>query len=91
MLAKLSLKDLKKFLHFLKNELIKSRVEVASSDKLPQETQIALSKKFKGKHMVQKVDQNLGAGMLVKTYDMIFDLTVMGNVKQIAQKIEDAL
>ncbi|MGE5041750.1 MAG: F0F1 ATP synthase subunit delta [Candidatus Levyibacteriota bacterium] len=90
-LKTLSLKDLKKFLSFLKTELLKSTVEVSSSDKLVAETKQLLAKKFQGKHLVEKVDENLGAGMMVKSYDMIYDLTVMGSIKEIAQKIEDTI
>lgn len=90
-MKELSLKDLKNLLSFLKHEALKNNIETISSDKLPVSIKDMLSKKFTGKHITETVDATLGAGMKVKAYDMIYDLTVMGHLKQIALKIEDSL
>lgn len=88
---KLSLKDLKQFLSLLKNAELKNKVVAMSSEKLTDTIRTMLSNKFQKKHIRETVDSSMGAGIKVKAYDMIYDLTVLGRLKQIALKIEDSL
>lgn len=90
-LESLSVKELKNLASFLKSENEKSTVEVTSSDSLSYESKQLLEKKFKGMRIQENIDKNMGAGILVKAYDMIYDLSLKGSINQIVQKIEDNL
>ncbi len=87
----LSLKELKVLASLLKTEDEKNTIEIVSSDELSKETKKVLLQKFNNMRIKEKVDKNLGAGIKIKAYDMIYDLTLKGSIGQIVENVEDSL
>ncbi len=90
-LENLNLSELKELAAFLRNEEEKNTLEVVSSDNLSQESKKELLKHFSGMRIKENLDKNLGAGIKIKAYDMIYDLTLKGSIDSIVEKIEDSL
>lgn len=90
-LENLTLNELKKLTVYLKNEEEKNTLEVIASDSLSKELKIELLKRFRGMRIKETLDKNLGAGIKIKAYDMIYDLTLKGSIDNIVEKIEDSL
>lgn len=74
--AKLADKDLKVFLKFLKQAIARNTVTVASADSITKEVALYFEKKYIGKRIVYSQNEELGAGVVVKIDDDVYDYTV---------------
>lgn len=87
-LSKLSAKDLRTLFRELKKESLKNTVTITASEKMSQEIKKDISRMFQNKTMLFKEDKTIGAGIRIKTYDMIYDLSLSGKIKRIAENLE---
>ncbi len=87
-LSKLSAKDLRTLFRELKKESLKNTVTITASEKMSQEMKKEISKMFQNKTILFKEDKTIGAGIRIKTYDMIYDLSLSGKIKRIAENLE---
>lgn len=87
-LNNLSAIDLKILFRELKNESLKNTVTITSSEKIPLNMRKEISQMFQNKALSFKEDPTIGAGIRIKTYDMIYDLSLSGKIKRIAENLE---
>jgi F0F1-type ATP synthase delta subunit len=81
-LERLSKKDLKRLLFYLKKELAKKQVYVSSVDKLDSEILQTLQSIFKEKEIVSISDPDLFAGIRIQDNDMIYDFSIKDKIKR---------
>lgn len=90
-MAGLSEKELKKLLEKLKKNRDKITVTVISADTLAGIQKKTIVENFEGAQVHFETDSAIGAGIKIKTYDMIYDLTVKGRVEKLTHEIESEL
>ncbi len=90
-LSKLDPKDLRILLSCLKDEVQKNTLELTISDKLSSTLLKKLQDMFQVNNINVYEDASLGAGMKVKQYDMIYDLSVKSQVEFVVSEIENTL
>lgn len=90
-LSLLSLSEIRILLRELKLENEKNSLEATFSDNPSPRTKNELSKKFPDSNISVSVDKSIGAGLKVRKFDMIYDLTVKSKIKNVINTLEEEL
>ena len=88
-MTKLNRTQLKTYVMYLKNELIKDKVNVKTSEMIDQETEKQFQSLFAEKELQFETDEALGAGIYVKAGDTIIDLTMKNYINQTVNQLKD--
>lgn len=80
-------KELNLLKRALKKESLKNTILVLSAEKLTNSEQKEINRMFVGKRVIFHEDFTIGAGIKIKTYDMIYDLSLNGEIKRLAESL----
>jgi hypothetical protein len=83
--------DLRKLLYRMRLEDEKNTVDVILSDDPNHEVKKSLLTNFPGANLRININKNIGAGVMIKHYDMIYDLTVKAKLENLVRNLEDNL
>lgn len=87
-LKKLSIGNLRTLLKSLKTEENKKTVIVLTREKLTENEKKQITSFFSDKRVFFEEDASVGAGMKIKSYDMIYDLSLGGVISRLAENLE---
>lgn len=88
-LNKLSKKELKRFLFYLRQNIKKISVYIKSADLLSNENKDKLQAIYEGKVLEFEVNKKLLGGLYVQNNDDIYDGTINGIIKRTIQKLKN--
>lgn len=88
-LTKLSKQELKDFLSFYRYELDNKRLYVAASKELSASEKTMLAGLFHNKELIVDIDKSLGAGLIIKNNDIVFDFSFRGLIDETITKLKN--
>ena len=88
-LTSLLKQDLKDFLRYYREELDNKRVYIQSPKALTADENDLITKMYKGKDLVVTLDDELGAGLLLRENDMIIDFSFRGYINGTIDKLKN--
>jgi len=90
-LSKLSKKELKIYLFYLKKFLSEKKVTVLTAHELSDLQMKQIKNLFPGKQILFLVERGLGAGIKIKKADIILDFSAKGLIEQITRSAISAI
>ena len=90
-LSLLDMESLRKLLYALLLEQEKNSVEVTLADEPDTKLKKSIHAKFPNANIGINSDKNIGAGIKLKHYDMIYDLTVRSKLENLIKNLEEDL
>ena len=88
-LTKMEKQELKLFFFYYKSEIDKKTAYVTSALPLSDESIKQLQEQLKGKDLVFKSDETLGAGFILKEDDTVVDFSVKNYINETIEKLKN--
>lgn len=86
--ASLDKKELKLLARALKTKFSRKVLSITSAEELTQKEKNDLQSKFLNMHIKYLQDKNMGAGIKLQAFDMLYDLSLKGRINGLANKLE---